>query len=74
MIVPFQIFSDVTFAYFLAGGYMPHSINETCAIEIANETATRLSTTPLFISSLDSVQCLTKLGQLETAASQVMLY
>ena len=62
-------------SFFLAGGYYDHNINDTCAIEIAKDTAALLPSTPSFMSGLDSSlsDCVANLTELKEVKSQVLI-
>ena len=59
--------------FFLAGGFRNHLLNDTCAIEIAEQATTVLSSLPVFQSeaALSASGCMTSVQELKEAKSQV---
>ena len=62
--------------FFLAGGFRNHLLNDTCAIEIAEQTTTVLSSLPVFQSEvgISASGCMTSVQELNEAKSQVGLF
>ena len=62
--------------FFLAGGFRNHLLNDTCAIEIAEQATTVLSSLPVFQSEvgISAAGCMTSVQELKEAKSQVGIF